>query len=103
VKRAYIYATKPTSLVIGRVDVDGYETASRNAIWRKYNGRGGITKAQFFRYFADVEYAVAVRVSKPRRMSRYVELAQLREAKAVPQSFRYLGDADVGILERAMR
>lgn len=90
VLRVVVYATAPTSAVVGWLDVESVEEHSPARIWQRFGAITGITRAEFRRYFSGRQRAVAIRVRDPRRLETPVALVDLDERLSAPQSFRYL-------------
>lgn len=90
IRTVLMYVTQPTGQIVGAFTVARQRTGSPNSLWRRYRAVGGIDRASFFEYFDGTPTGVAIEVADPRVLTRPVELADVGEGIAVPQSYRYL-------------
>lgn len=93
IQRVLMYVTQPTGQIVGAFTVARQRTGSPNALWRRYRAVAGIDRSSFFEYFTGTSTGVAIEVVDPRVLTRPVDLADVGDGIAVPQSYRYL---DVG-------
>ncbi len=87
-----VYASGATKGMVGAFEVAGVTAAAPNSIWRKFNGKSGLTKPEFDKYFAGVSVGYAIRIGKRWRIEEPVPLKTLREHRAgfrPPQSYHY--------------
>lgn len=90
---AIVYSTTPVQAVVGTCVVDDIGTETPDTIWDLHGPSTGIQRDQFDTYFRGRDVAVAITVSRPRRIERPVSLSALRQGLDhfyPPQSFRYL-------------
>jgi predicted transcriptional regulator len=90
IRTVLIYATAPTSQVIGRFTVEEMVTDSPTRIWERFGALGVIERDAFFAYYRDSAFAVAIVVATAERFSDSVALSDFKPRPAVPQSFSYL-------------
>jgi len=90
VKTVVIYATKPVGKVIGEFDIAEVLEGTPNKLWKVTREYAGISKAFFEEYFEGRDTAYAIRVQRPTRYSRPLDLTELLPRGVAPQSFQYL-------------
>ena len=94
-----IYASSPTSHVLGTCVVEHIGSGTPDEIWELHGGRTGIGRPAFSSYFTGTNQGVAITVGNPRRLQDPVPLDALRRhGFAPPQSFRYITLADAETL-----
>ena len=86
-----IYETSPTSALTGVAEIADVLTGPPNIIWKEFAGEACITRKDFDDYFAGTKHGVAIKLRGARRLTRALELKELRErfSFAPPQSFIY--------------
>jgi predicted transcriptional regulator len=89
VSSVIVYETAPTSRIVGSFVLDEHVKASPSELWAKFSEESGLTKREFFDYFAGCAAGLALRVGRVIRFSSPVELAAIGKITP-PQSFRYL-------------
>ncbi|MCS5732494.1 ASCH domain-containing protein [Herbiconiux daphne] len=90
IRTVWVYATAPTSKVIGKFTVGEIVTGSPASIWARFGDIGEINHDDFFAYYGDAHTAVAIVVSEAERFADALALAEIDPKPAVPQSFAYL-------------
>ncbi len=93
-----VYATAPTSAIIGWFEVDGIDEASQTKIWTSYASVAGVTRAQFRGYFSGAPRAYAIRVRRAHRIDAPIPLGEVPGVARPPQSFQYLDDRAAAIV-----
>lgn len=94
-----IYSTAPVQRIVGWFEVGAVLQDSPTKIWQQVSGDSGLTKEEFMVYFEDRHTAVAIEVLKPTRLQKPVRLHKLADWLLAPQSFRYVPDELLGVLE----
>ncbi|MET8800002.1 hypothetical protein ABZV91_26855 [Nocardia sp. NPDC004568] len=91
-----LYASSPVMAILGVATLADRETASPDTIWHRYHASLGLSRAEFFEYFAGAEHATAISVLTPRTLPEPLTLSRLRAHTAFqpPQSYRYITPAD---------
>jgi predicted transcriptional regulator len=84
-----LYATAPIQQIVGYVEVSEIEECAPATLWRRYRQVAGIDRAAFFAYYQGKAIGVAVKVRRPRRLSRPLALEELHRGATPPQSFLY--------------
>lgn len=97
----YLYSSTPDKAVIGTVQLHAIDRPSVDRVWTLYRDQIEIEKAALGDYLSDLEAAAILRVHNVHRWSHPVPLRDLRLRLGIepPQSFRYLTDKHVRILE----
>lgn len=90
IETVWVYATAPTSKVIGRFSVHEIVQGTPQDIWERYGAVGVIEYDAFFEYYRGREVAVAIVVGSAERLPDPVALHEIDPRPAVPQSFAYL-------------
>jgi predicted transcriptional regulator len=95
-----IYATVPTTAVVGFFTVESVERLPLGPLWRRVRDVAGVTRAEYLAYFDGLVEGVAIFVRKAQRLSQPLPLRQLRALWPgfhPPQGFRYL---DAGAVDQ---
>lgn len=89
----FVYASSPTMALVGAFEISGLVEETPAAIWRKWGGQSGITKAEFDDYFDGREVGFGLVIAHAWRLPSPVKLSSLRKRQAgfhPPQSYHYL-------------
>jgi predicted transcriptional regulator len=81
--------------------VDEVKVASTAQIWRAHGRETGISRSEYNAYFTGLDEAVAIKLVNIRRLDKPRPLRDLRARLSgfhPPQSYRYLGSAEVAAL-----
>ncbi len=89
-----VYASTPIKKVIGEFQLDEIITLKKNKLWKLTKTTAGIDKARFDSYFADKEYASALKVKSIKKYGSPLCLKKHFKIKHPPQSFIYLNQID---------
>lgn len=90
IKKVYVYASKPISLVIGEFEIDEVITENPDLLWEITKNASGISKNYFDEYFEGKEIAHAIKVSSAQEYAEPETLLDLFEIVRPPQSFMYV-------------
>jgi predicted transcriptional regulator len=95
-----VYASSPCKKILGVVKVSSIESGSPGTVWNQTKNLAGISKTDYFKYFAGatIAYAIAIDPTKTIRLKRHVSPSEIEMDFVVPQSFKYVGDSFVQIL-----
>jgi predicted transcriptional regulator len=85
-----IYATAPSSRVIGQFTIAETVSDTPERIWQRFGHLGEIDEDAFFAYYGSSTTAVALVVECAERFSSSLALADFEPRPAVPQSFAYM-------------
>ena len=91
VKTIVIYATLPIGKVVGEFDIEHILIDRPKKLWSMTSEYSGVTKRLFNEYFDGRETGYAIKVKKPRRYKKPLNLNRVLESGVAPQSFCYLG------------
>lgn len=94
-----VYASAPIKAVIGYFCVDGIDSGSPDEIWERFGEVAGIDEEKFRTYFAEADTAIAIRIGEVTALQQPLPIGWFR-AKSPPQSFLYLSDAVLEVLEK---
>ena len=100
-----IYATVPTTAVVGFFTVESVERLPLGPLWRRVREIAGVTRTEYRDYFKGLTEGVGIFIRNVVRFSRPIPLADLRAfwpGFQPPQGFRYL-DAEGLDLLRSVR
>jgi predicted transcriptional regulator len=90
IRTVLVYATSPSSQVIGQFTVSKIVTDTPARIWEQFGHLGVIEEEAFFAYYGSALTAVAIVVAAAERFPTPLTLAEFEPRPAVPQSFAYL-------------
>ena len=90
VQEVVVYATSPTSRVVGRFTVEAVYVDSPSKLWIKTQASAGVTKQLFDSYFRDRDKGFAIKVSDPVRFVQPQPLSRYLSSNVPPQSFCYI-------------
>jgi predicted transcriptional regulator len=95
-----LYESRDRRAIVGSLIVEATAVGSRSAIWASYGSRSGLTRREYREYFAGAPIAVAISVSRVRQLDEPLTLDELRRRSPtfhVPQSYRFMADAELGV------
>jgi len=86
-----IYETSPTRALTGIAEIAEILTGPPSVIWKEFSDEACIARKDFDEYFSGTKEGVAIKLRGARRLTRALELKELRERFdfAPPQSFIY--------------
>lgn len=87
-----VYASAPTSMVIGEFDIANVLCDNLDALWEATRLYAGISSQYFYSYFQGKEKGYAISIAKTRRYASPLSL-QIEYGVQPPQSFLYLLDS----------
>ncbi|MBT1665666.1 MULTISPECIES: ASCH domain-containing protein [Curtobacterium] len=90
IRTVLIYATAPSSQVIGQFTVSDMVSDTPARIWEQFGHLGVIEEEAFFAYYGSAPTAVAILVASAERFATPLTLGEFEPRPAVPQSFAYL-------------
>jgi predicted transcriptional regulator len=74
----WMYAKLPVGSIIGRAIVTAIHVLAPTTLWRRFGAVSGISRGEFFEYFADRDQGVALELSNCERLARAFDLEALR-------------------------
>jgi predicted transcriptional regulator len=103
--RLWIYATRPTSAVVGVATIRYVAKAHPTTIWKKHRNGAGVDQASFKAYFNGAEVAVAILLSAVRRVGPITidQLQTIRDSFHPPQVLIRLTASEARALQNLAR
>jgi predicted transcriptional regulator len=98
IRRIIVYASAPTSKVIGEFEIDAILQMDKEHLWEQTKDLSGITKAYFDKYFEEKSIGCAIKISKPRLYQHPFDLQAGFGIRYAPQSFVYLSSHQTAAL-----
>lgn len=96
-----LYGSRDRRAIVGSFIVDETKTASVEYLWRTHGDRSGLTKREYLCYFEGAPSATAISVSEVRVLPQPLTLAELRRRRPefhIPQSYRFMEEAELGVV-----
>lgn len=90
VSHVIVYATAPTSAVVGVFEVAGQITLSPSTIWKRFRTVAGISKAGYEAYFEGYTSATGIEVGNFWGFTNPLHLYDDLGIRRPPQSFQYV-------------
>ena len=84
-----VYASAPTSLIIGEFRVEDILHMDLDDLWRRTQAQGGVSEAVFYDYFAGKDQGYAIQIGKV-QFSHSPRTIQHVYGVRPPQSFMYV-------------
>lgn len=91
IRNMFIYATSPLQKVVAKCEIVRVLSDSPNMIWKKTKCASGISKDEFFSYFANARVAYAIQIKNVFAFEKEKCLEDFGITVA-PQSFIYVED-----------
>lgn len=76
----WIYEKIPVGAITGSASITAVHVASPAKLWRQFGKVSGLSKVEFFEYFAGLETACALELTEAHRLLNPLSLAALRTA-----------------------
>jgi predicted transcriptional regulator len=96
-----IYSSSPVQAIVALADVKETIKASLNELWKiSKDYGGGLTRAELLAYFDSKETGFAIMLKNIRVYNTPVQPAKIFRSFSAPQSFRYLADKELKILQQ---
>lgn len=89
----WIYVKLPVGSIVGRARIEAVHASSPATLWRRFGLMSGLSRQEFFAYFAGVEKGFALVLEGAQRLKRSLSLESLRKAAKrfqPPQFFIWL-------------
>lgn len=90
----WIYVKVPVGSIVGRAKVEAVHSSSPETLWRRFGKVSGLSRREFFAYFAGVTCGFALVLQGAQRLRRSLTLESLRKVAGhfqPPQFFLQLG------------
>jgi predicted transcriptional regulator len=105
-----IYSTAPIAKIVGWFKIKKQYSDSPAKLWAKYSKVGGITKAEFDKYFKDKEKGIVLEIEEVNEIRPPIDPFKLIDNFVAPQSYRYVNGIDyvelspvIDILQKQMK
>ncbi|WP_280406358.1 ASCH domain-containing protein [Nocardia brasiliensis] len=92
VTHVIVYATAPVKAVVAAFEVKGQQVLPPSELWRRFRMVGGISKRDFFAYYADGVAGVGIEVGKVFTPPEPLSLCGDFGIARPPQSYQYIQD-----------
>lgn len=104
VSHIVVYASSPRKQILGIVEVCSIRSGSVRTVWNETREFAGISRTDFFSYFAgtDTAYAIAIDPTKTIKLNKTVTPWDIEPDFVVPQSFKYIDSQFVSSLMNAV-
>lgn len=88
--KIFVYASAPISKIIGHFEIAAIISKQPSNLWRDTKHAAGIERSYFFQYFNGCREAHALKVRKPVRYAKPLNLSDAFGLGRPPQSFCYV-------------
>lgn len=95
----YLYANSSIKRIVGCFEVGTIFEGPPSRLWKRFGKDAGISRDAFFQYFAGCQHGYAIEVINARAKNPYANPYILIENFKPPQSFCYLSEEKIRILE----
>ncbi|WP_410319615.1 hypothetical protein [Methanobrevibacter sp.] len=93
VDKIFIYATYPVKKIVGYFEVGEIICKSPVELWNLCSDGSGISKNDFFRYYANSKEGFAIKIDNLHLFDEFIDMSNYEDFKA-PQSFCYVENND---------
>lgn len=100
VSRIAIYATNPVQKIVAFADVEEIIQAPPQILWRNTRGGAGISYDFFQSYFCNSDVASALKIGNVQKLSSPISLKRKDLLLTPPQSYLFLDNKQVDVLDR---
>jgi type I restriction enzyme S subunit len=88
----YIYSTSPVKKIVARIAIGEIIEDSPERLWRRCKKHSGVTKEEFFSYYAEKDVAFAIPIKKVEPLETPIDPYAKIANFTPPQSYYYLKD-----------
>ena len=88
-----LYATRPTSAIVGEFKIDSVIRKPFEDLWRTVRGNAGVPEETLREYFRGRDVCVAIKIKNPKKYDKPIRLEEIRNylpSFVPPQNFMYL-------------
>lgn len=89
VDKIFIYSTYPVKKIVGYFEVNEIICESPQELWNSFSEVSGISKKDFFKYYAKSNEGFAIKIDNLHIFEEYIDMSQYDDFRA-PQSFCYV-------------
>ena len=101
IDKVIVYATAPYSKIIGYFTAGRVSQGSPKILWNKFNKYGGINKRDFFLYFKNRSFGIAIEIKDPVSFRLHRKPREILPNFTLPNSFKYLSEKTFTIIKKA--
>lgn len=91
----YIYSTSPVKKIIAKIAIGDIIEDSPERLWKRCKKHSGISKEEFFSYYAEKEIGFAITIKKVEPLDVPIDPYVKIENFTPPQSYYYLKDGSL--------
>lgn len=89
VDNVIVYSSSPEKKIVGYFELEDIIKDTPSNLWSNFSNKGGISEKDFFKYYADKEEGIALKIGKLTVFDEFIDVTKLDNFKA-PQSFKYV-------------
>lgn len=89
IDKIFIYSTYPVKKIVGYFEVGEIICESPHELWNSFSEVSGISKKDFFKYYANSNEGYAIKIDNLHIFEEYIDMNQYDDFRA-PQSFCYV-------------
>lgn len=89
VDKIFIYSTYPVKKIVGYFEVNEIICESPQELWNSFSEVSGISKKDFFKYYANSNEGFAIKIDNLHIFEEYIDMSQYDDFRA-PQSCCYV-------------
>ena len=93
VEKIFIYSTYPVKKIVGYFEVGEVIHDSPIVLWNSFSEFSGISKKDFFNYYAGVDEGFAIKIKNLHVFDEFIDMDDYDDFRA-PQSFCYVENND---------
>jgi len=99
---AYIYESSPTKRIVGKFVIARVFRTTTKTLWEKFHEHAGITEDEFFEYYKGKKCGHAIMIKDVIKFTEPIDPRQFISNFHAPQSFSYLDQDAVSLIEGAI-
>lgn len=96
-----VYVSSPHQVVLGSFNVEKIVELTVTDLWKQVENNAGVTSEEFYNYYQGASVGIGIFIKNVQRFIHPIKLEALRSKISnfsPPQSFRYLTEAELGIV-----
>ena len=101
-----VYVTSPTKMLVGSFHVKKILEREPQILWPRVRRKSGLTRREYDEYFRDASVAIGIFLRDVWKLERPLRLDVLRKhfpRFVPPQSYRYLSEDELGVVNTLQR
>lgn len=96
IDKAFVYSTHPVQRIVGYFTIKKIIENDPKCLWDDLKNLSGITKEEFFDYFANKDKGFAIEIQNFEMFDVPIDPKQLNPKFVAPQSFKYIDTIQSG-------